>query len=259
MRPLTIGSMIHGLGGIRDAPDGRDYPYIAPPEVLNNLPNSADLRSLLPPVYNQLTINSCTGNAIAAAMEFDDLKRGMKRVKTPSRLFIYYNERVMEGDPGKDSGGQIRDGIKSVALQGVCTEKIWPYLKANVLKKPSSAAYSQARRYKAIEYQRISHKLDHMKSCLASGYPFVFGIKVFTSFQGATMKKTGELDMPRKHEKAIGLHAVLAAGYNDKARRFLVRNSWGSEWGMKGYFTIPYDYLLDAKISHDFWTIRFVT
>jgi C1A family cysteine protease len=248
-----------GFGGIRDTPDSRDHPYVPPAATLANLPSKIDLRKSLPPVYNQHEINSCTANAIAAAMEFDDLRRGLKDVTTPSRLFIYYNERALEGKTDKDAGGQIRDGIKCVSRQGACAETVWPYLRADVLVKPSNVSYSRARRYRAVEYQRIVRNLDHLKSCLASGYPFVFGIKVFTSFQGAAVKKTGKLDMPRKGEKTIGLHAILAAGYDDRIHRFIVRNSWGRQWGMKGYFTMPYEYLLDSKIAHDFWTIRFVT
>jgi C1A family cysteine protease len=127
-----------------------------------------------------------------------------------------------------------------------------------VTQKPLEKCYSQARGFKALEYQRISHNLDHMKACLASGYPFVFGIKVYSSFQGKAVADSGRLNMPRKGEKGVGLHAVVACGYNDPQRRFIVRNSFGSDWGIKGYFTIPYAYLKDSKISHDFWTLRVV-
>ena len=250
--------MQHGLGGVRDRPDKRDHRYEPPPSVLARLPAKVDLRQSLPPVYNQFEINSCTGNAIAAAMEFDERRLGMRDVKRPSRLFIYYNERAREGTTAKDSGGQIRDGIKSVAAQGVCPEAEWPYLKANVLREPTKAAYSRARRYKAVRYLRMMHNLDELRSCLAEGFPFVLGIKVFTSFQGEEVRRTGRLDMPGKGEKTVGLHAALAAGYDEGRRRFLVRNSWGPKWGIEGYFTMPYEYLLDPKISHDFWTVRFV-
>jgi C1A family cysteine protease len=204
-----------------------------------------------------LISGNCTANAIAAAIEFDEIKQGAKHVATPSRLFIYYNERAMEGKADQEAGGQLRDGIKSISSQGACAEGLWPYLKANVLVKPPKTCYSGAQRY-SIEYQRMMHKLDLFRSCVASGYPFVFGIKVFESFQGDAVKKTGQVDMPYKGEKTVGLHAVLAAGYDDKSRRFLVRNSWGRAWGQDGYFTMPYEYLLDPEISHDFWTIRFV-
>jgi C1A family cysteine protease len=254
----TPRSGVHGLGGVRDTPDSRDHPYIPPPAVLNDLPSGVDLRRQFPPVYNQGQVNSCTANAIAGAMEFDALKQKMKQVYTPSRLFIYYNERQMEGTEGKDVGGQIRDGIKSIGNQGDCPEDHWPYKEEMITQKPSEVCYSQARSFKALEYQRISHNLDHMKACLASGYPFVFGIKVFSSFQGQAVANGGRLNMPRKGEKSVGLHAVVACGYDDSQRRFIARNSFGSGWGMKGYFTIPYAYLLDSKISHDFWTIRVV-
>ncbi|MGD0636899.1 MAG: C1 family peptidase [Nitrososphaerales archaeon] len=248
----------HGLGGVRDRPDSRDHPYVPPAGILKNLPTSVDLREQFPPVYNQEQINSCTANAIAGAMEFDAKKQGMKEVFTPSRLFLYYNERLLEGTEGKDVGAAIRDGIKSIAKQGDCPEHHWPYDSKLVTQKPHGKCYHQARSFKALEYQRISHNLDHMRACLASGYPFVFGIRVFTSFQGDAVRKTGHLNMPRKGEKTIGLHAVVACGYDDKNHWFIVRNSWGSDWGMKGYYTMPYEYLMDSKISHDFWTIRVV-
>jgi C1A family cysteine protease len=247
-----------GLGGVRDTPDARDHSYVPPPEILKNLPPRADLKKHFPTVYNQGQVNSCTANAIAAAMEFDALRQGVKEVFTPSRLFIYYNEREMEGTVGKDAGGQIRDGIKSISRQGDCPEEHWPYSAEMVTQRPPGKCYSQARSFKALEYQRIGHNLDHMRACLASGYPFVFGIKVFSSFEGDAVRKSGRLDMPRKGEKTVGLHAVVACGYDDSSSRFIVRNSWGSGWGKRGYFTMPYDYLLDSKISHDFWTIRVV-
>lgn len=249
--------MVFGLGGVRDTPDNRDYAYVPPSDILANLPKSINLTNWLPPVYNQGQVNSCTANAIAAAVVFDEIKAGARNVPNPSRLFIYYNERAMEGKADQEVGGQLRDGIKSVSKQGVCAESMWPYLKANVLVKPPKTCYSRAQKF-SFEYQRMMHNLDHFRACLASGYPFVFGIKVFSSFQGNAVKKTGRVNMPYKGEKSIGLHAVLAAGYDDKSHRFLVRNSWGKSWGQHGYFTMPYGYLLDSKISHDFWTVRFV-
>ena len=51
---------------------------------------------------------------------------------------------------------------------------------------------------------------------------------------------------------------MLAVGYDDASQRFIVRNSWGPGWGMKGYFTIPYSYLTSNNLADDFWTIRLV-
>jgi C1A family cysteine protease len=247
-----------GLGGIRDSPDPRDIPYVPPAALLRNLPGKVDLRKQFPPVYNQGSVNSCTANAIAAAMEFDALHQGVKDATTPSRLFVYYNERVMTNTQGKDSGGQIRDGIKSIVNEGDCPESHWPYLEKMVTVKPVGACYKQARSFKALKYERIDHNLDHMKACLASGYPFVFGFVVYSSFQGAAVKSSGHLGMPKKGEKVVGLHAVVACGYDDSKGWFIVRNSWGPGWGLDGYYTMPYEYLASPKLAHDFWTVRVV-
>ena len=91
---------------------------------------------------------------------------------------------------------------------------------------------------------------------LASGYPFVFGFSVYTEFENDTAAKTGEINMPGPKEKLLGGHAVVAVGYDDSTQRFIVRNSWGSWWGIKGYFTMPYAYLTDSNLYDDFWTIR---
>jgi len=247
-----------GYGWVRDDPDHRDHAFVAPPEILRNLPIRADLRPYLPQAYNQLQINSCTANATAAAMEFDEIRQGTGKPRTPSRLFIYYNERAIEGTVGKDEGASIRDGIKTIAKQGDCPEKLWPYYKRNLNVIPPRECYLRARHYKVVEYQRMRHNLEELKSCLASGYPFLLGFKVFESFEGEAVKRTGHLNLPKKREKFVGLHAVLAAGYDDSIGRFFVRNSWGRKWGTKGYFTMPYEYLTDPDLAHDFWTIRVV-
>lgn len=245
-------------GWVKDFPDKRDHPYVPPPDVTRNLPPSADLRPYFPRVYNQGNLNSCTANAIAAAIEFDEIKQKIRRPFIPSRLFIYYNERAMQAEVDSDAGAQIRDGIKSVSKLGGCQEEIWPYLEKRLKIKPSDQCYRLALKYKALEYQRLGHDLIQLKSCLASGFPFVFGIKVYSSFEGARVRRTGHLEIPERSEKLVGKHAVIAAGYQDSRKWFIVRNSWGEGWGIRGYFTIPYKYLLDLRLSADFWTIRVI-
>src|ERR1700682_6646972 len=123
---MTRPSKIARYVCIPDQPDQRDHLYAAPAQFLVALPPSADLRRRCPAVYNQGQLGSCTANAIGAAIEFDRIKQKISDF-VPSRLFIYYNERVIEGTVRSDSGAMIRDGIKSVASLGVCPEPEWPY------------------------------------------------------------------------------------------------------------------------------------
>jgi C1A family cysteine protease len=177
-------------------------------------------------------------------------------------LFIYYNERAMEGTVDQDSGARIRDGIKSVVKLGVCPEDEWPYSTdlTVVTEKPPDPAFIDARRNKAIAYHRVTQNLRQMKGCLAEGYPFVFGFAVYSSFESDEVTHTGVVPMPDPNtEEQVGGHAVMAVGYDDSQQRFIVRNSWGTDWGMAGYCTMPYAYLTDHQYSNDFWTIRGVT
>ena len=244
-----------------DLPDQRDQLYAMPAAHPAQLPPKVDLRPQCPAtVYDQGQLGSCTANAIAGAIEFDILKQGAPDFM-PSRLFIYFNERAIEGTIQTDSGAQIRDGVKSVNQLGVCTEATWPYSDQDpgpFQTKPSADAYSEALRHKVGTYQRIPPALLAMKSCLAAGFPFVFGFTVYESFESAAVASTGIVPMPAQDESILGGHAVLAVGYDDPSLRFVVRNSWGAKWGMGGYFTMPYGYLTGGNLANDFWTIRSV-
>jgi C1A family cysteine protease len=269
MKPAAIRTTSH-YGWHPDLPDLRDHIYAAPKQALVALPSKVDLRPENAPIYDQGPIGSCTANAIAAAFEFD-LRKQFLGDFSPSRLFIYYNERSMEGDVSTDSGAQIRDGVKSVATLGVCPETEWPYdatpatsdggpfpAGSRAVTEPTQACYSEALKNKATSYQRVTRTLSQFKGCLASGYPFVLGFSVYTSFEGPKIAEDGVLDLPQPDERPLGGHAVLAVGYDDALQRFLIRNSWGTSWGQQGYFTMPYAYLLEAGLSSDFWTIRMV-
>ena len=243
-----------GLGWVPDLPDQRDTLYGMVRAVPPHLPSSVDLRPLWSPVENQGNLGSCTGNSLAGAVEFLELKDKVHFVDV-SRLFIYYNERVIEHSVKEDAGAQIRDGIKTLVKQGVCSETTWPYVVSKFAVKPSAACYKEALKHQVTSYARIQ-TLDEMRTCLADGYPFVFGFTVYESFESAQVARTGVVSMPKPGERTLGGHAVLGVGYDDAAKRFTVRNSWGADWGMKGYFTIPYDYLDNRNLSDDFWTIR---
>ena len=249
---------IEKYGWIPDLPDARDHMYAVPRATMMSLPPKVDMRPQCAPVYDQGQLGSCTGNAIAAAVQFDRSKQSLTPDFVPSRLFIYYNERAIEHTVAQDAGAMIRDGIKSVAKLGACPEPEWPYHIEAFAEKPSAKAYKDALRYTAISYARLVQSTSQMKGCLASGYPFVFGFSVYDSFESEAVAKSGEVPMPQPTEQLLGGHAVLAVGYDDSRQRFIVRNSWGADWGAAGYFTMPYAYLTDGNLADDFWTIRLI-
>ncbi len=250
---------IKRYGWIRDDLDKRDHVYQASYRGMyaDQLPDSVDLRPGCPPVYSQGELGSCTANAIAAALEFDRRKQQLPDF-VPSRLFIYFNERVMEHTVNSDSGAQIRDGIKSVAKLGVCPESEWPYDISKFTVRPPAQCYTDAKLDRAVSYQRVQQNPTQLQACLASGYPIVFGFSVYESFESQDVAVRGIVPMPQKGEQLLGGHAVLCVGYFNDRKRFLIRNSWGDSWGMQGYCEMPYEYLLDENLADDFWVIKTV-
>jgi C1A family cysteine protease len=258
MRQELSVMAIRKYGWVRDLPDQRDrkLQLAQDAQAAAGLPAAVDLRAQCPPVYDQGELGSCTANAIAAALEFDAARQKLP-VSTPSRLFIYYNERAIEGTVGSDSGAQIRDGIKSVAQWGDCPETEWPYVVSQFTVQPPAACYDDASKHLALVYESVNQDLGDFRGCLAAGFPFVFGFTVYASFESDYVARTGHVPMPNWFERAIGGHAVMAVGYDDASSTFIVRNSWGSSWGDGGYFYFPYAYMTSA-LSSDFWTIRTV-
>lgn len=238
----------HRFGYIPDLADHRDYAFKAP---MITLPPSVDLRPHCPPVYDQGNLGSCTGNAIAGAIQI--MENPPLAPMTPSRLFIYYNERAMEGTIKSDSGAMIRDGIKSVAKQGVCDEKLWPYIISKFATKPSNTAIVNALKNVIHAYERVEQTETGIKSALATGFPVVYGFSVYSSFESAIVGKNGKVPMPKKNESLLGGHAVVACGYNKEFVTF--RNSWGL-WGDKGYGYMPWAYILNSNLASDMWVIK---
>jgi C1A family cysteine protease len=243
-------------GWKRDSKDRRDLCYVPRRKATAKV---VDLRSFCPPIYNQGQLGSCVFNSVGFAVHFDELKQRLLDSFMPARLFMYYNARVMQGTVGEDSGSEVRTGIKTVAKQGFCPEALWPYDITQFTKKPSPDCYTTALKHRAIKYMRVDQDLEHLKACLDEGYPVAFGFNVFTSFESAKVAKTGMVPMPKKGEKNIGGHAVALVGYDEEKQCFIVRNSWGADWGDAGYCYMPYAYITDKKLSDDFWTIRLVS
>lgn len=241
-------------------PDHRARKYSVPRHVSAvPLPPSVDLRTtgFLPTPYDQGQLGSCTANAIAAAIEFDRKKQGLDDW-TPSRLFIYYNERAMENSIASDSGAQIADGIKVINTIGACLEATWPYVEGQFAVAPPTAAITEAAEHEDVSHEQITQDIYSLKGCLAEGFPVVFGFTVYDAFESDQVAQTGVLNLPEASEQQQGGHAVLIVGYDEASQRFLVRNSWGTDWGQGGYFTMPYAYVLSPDLANDFWSVRLV-
>lgn len=246
----------HPFGTHPDIPDHRDHEFRIPSRYKKRLPPAVDLRPFCPPVYDQGNLNSCSANAIAAALWFDEIKEKALEPWSPSRLFIYYNERAREGVVPRNVPVSLRDGYKSVAKIGVCHEREWPYRVKRFATKPKARCYDTARSHRVIRYLRLRPELAHFEACLAEGYPFTMGISVYESFKSRKVARSGIVPLPQRGEKHLGGHALLVVGYDRPRRRFLVRNSWGARWGRGGYCLMPYPYLLNPDWAWDFWTAR---
>jgi C1A family cysteine protease len=274
-------------GWLRDYPDFRDYTpeheSIAPllkqakipsaeKATAKTLPTSMDLRQWFPPVENQLTIGSCTANAGVGLVEYFE-KRAFGKHTDASRLFLYKVTRRLLSLTG-DSGAFLRGTMGALALFGVPPEEFWPYTDDAVKfdEEPPAFCYSFAQNYQAIKYFRLDPPgypadkvLTRIKTTIAGGLPVMFGFSVYSSIWDA--KESGHIFYPGANESQDGGHAIVAAGYDDdlvivnpgvkgpKTKgAFLIRNSWGEEWGDKGYGWLPYEYVLKG-LADDWWSL----
>ena len=220
-----------------DVEDLRDIPYDPTNKPILDY---VDLRDYASPVEDQRRLGSCVGQAMAGAYELLMLREVPERFIDLSRLFIYYNARLLDGHTETDEGAYIRDGIKSVKIYGVCSERVWPYHIQNFALTPSVTSYLDARSRSIKNYRRVS-TVNHAVDALSNGYPVVFGLLVYTGF-AELYREDSVLAMPSKSESPLGGHAMCLVGYDLSKELFLVRNSFGVDWGDQGYCWIPFDY-----------------
>lgn len=251
-RPRATGR----YGWIPDVPDARDLwaAPVPPPPV--GVPERVDLRADCPPVYDQGLLGSCTAQAVAGAYELDRRRQGLGPL-SPSTLFIYFEERVIQGTVDYDSGATLRDGMRVLDRIGTCAEPAWPYAVERFREHPPERCYRDAARHRAVAYRRVAQDAAAIRATLAGGIPVVFGFSVYESFETPAVERTGVVPLPDPDERLLGGHAVVAVGYDRTT--FLVRNSWGSAWGDSGYCTMPVEYVTDPGLAADLWALEAVT
>ena len=224
---------------------------------IKSLPPKVDLRKFMTAVEEQVG-SSCVANALTGAYEYI-AKREMQDESDVSRLFVYYNARYLDDAQDEDGGSFMEFAIKGLQEYGACSETNWPNDEDLILEEPHEDAYAEAENFKITDSQSLETDLDVWRNALAEGHPIAFALNTFESFDDACNNK-GRVSMPKKKEnirKTDGWHAMLAVGYSDPDKVFIVRNSWGEEWGEKGYCYIPYDYVINENYNgNDSWIIK---
>jgi C1A family cysteine protease len=248
--------MRHSFGCLRDEKDDRDFLAKAPErKAAVAYPATFSFAHLLPAHYNQGRLGSCVAHACGAALQMTEIEFGAANsdLTKPSFLQMYWWQRFIDGNLTIDSGSYLRTGMKQLAKYGACRSATWPYVVKKYKVEPSAEANAEAAKHRITEYARVNRSIESFKEQLFANNPIVFGFTVYESIYD--IKKDGMLKMPGKGEEAQGGHAVMMVGWDDRAQVMRIRNSWGSAWGYGGDFFMPYAYLLDENLSHDFWTL----
>jgi C1A family cysteine protease len=227
------------------------------------LPTKVDLRSQCPPVHNQQQFGSCTAFSIAKGLNEFILKKEHRYTEL-SAGYLWYQERKALHKADQDCGAPISLGMKILDNLGSVPEQEHPYPtdwsdKAGLAKfltlAPTSSEVTDAKKFRVAGVKQLN-SLHAIRASVAKGMPVVFGIAVYESFEGAGPAKTGVVPMPdTSKEKLMGGHAVLCVGYDNTKQVLIMRNSWGADWGDKGYFYLPYDFTKQGLV-HDAWTAK---
>lgn len=236
--------------------DSRDYKSVRRLSAPVELPSEFELEKQIP-IYDQYDIGSCVANSAASCYRFESAQVIGNFSFNPSRLFVYYNARKLQGWEREDSGAYIRDGFKAMNKWGLANENVWPYVTRDFAKEPTSQVYSDGLNNVIVKYARVEQTETALKETLLTGAAVSFGFNVYNSFMSGTWDTTtGMMPLPKSTERVIGGHAVTIIGYNDAKKAFLIQNSWGTSWGLKGKFWMPYSFLLDGSECDDFWAIE---
>ncbi|HXF90501.1 MAG TPA: C1 family peptidase [Candidatus Nitrosotenuis sp.] len=223
------------------------------------LPDSIQFSDKIHYIHNQEQLGSCTGESLTQSMEMQLIE---SQYRPLSVLFVYWNERNVEGTVNEDSGASLSDGIEVVNKYGACADALWPYTnyKTTYTEKPTPECYQDALKSVVLTYSHVPHTLDDLKGVLAQKIPVVSGIVVKESFESESATKTGIIPMPKRFEKTLGGHAITLVGYDDAKQLITFCNSWGADWGDKGLGYLPYDYFSNPKLTMptEIWSINSV-
>jgi C1A family cysteine protease len=263
---------------VKDKPDPRDKMLAPHPESIKLAAQYTNGKHL-GPCKDQGSLGCCTGFSWSSVREFLYRKYFLNEKNKLviadnlilSPLFLYYEERELEGDVDQDGGAQSRTGAVVLNQSGVCQETEDPYRPSQFEVAPTGEQTTEALDYRAGAYHRIPDLLT-LKSVIASGYVASIGIAVYESFESDAAAQSGDIPVPNINtEQLLGGHEVTTYRYDDDhvnadgskgAVGFL--NSWGTGWGCKvdpskpeegGAGWLPYKYWNNNLVS-DMWIIH---
>jgi hypothetical protein len=245
------------LGACRDDPDDDwERRAFVPRLAESALPASVDLRAWMTPVEDQGALGSCTSNALAGALEYLVRRETGEHVDV-SRLFIYFNQRLWDDSVREDVGAAVSHGVRVLAKLGAPLEQLWPYDRRLFAVQPPERVYREAARFRLKDWWSVPIDRRAVKACLAGGFPIVFGTRVTESFMSVGRNGLVPMIGDRDRDDARhGRHALLLCGYDDARQLFVLRNSWGTDWGDGGYGYLPYDYFLNREWTRNAWALR---
>jgi C1A family cysteine protease len=246
---------------IPDIKDERDFMFKAEKLKVDNviLPSSVDLSDKMPPILDQGSLGSCGPSQISNSMRYCLSKLKFDEFQ-PSRLYMYYFARLAEGSSlDQDTGITIRGGLKAIQKYGACSENNWGYNIPKFTERPNNDCIVAGRSHMSeFRYIRVQQSLVNIKQAIFGGFPVIIGVKLYKSFESNQVAKTGDVPMPNIRKEAyLGGHCVSIVGFDDTTQRFKLSNTWSTSWGNKGYFTLPYDYILDTSLASDLWIVTY--
>ena len=210
-------------------------------QPLATIAPSVDLRKDFTVVKDQGDMGACSAFAMVGIFEYI-LKKNHQPEIDLSEQFVYYNARKADGASRVDAGTSLSEVIRTMMDKGVCQEHLFPYNPDNISQEPPVEAYDDAQTRKIVRAKVVRKDLQAIKSAVYEGYPVAISLRIFNTFN----PRKGFIRIPSETEiqnEQSGNHAMIICGYNDEARFFVVRNSWGRKFGDKGYCYIPYGYI----------------
>lgn len=247
--------VVRRYGWKRDRPDPRDRRLqLLPPQPF---PDVLDYRAshLMPPIWFQDQLGACTAFALLRCYQWSHRwQESSSENEDLSKLFLYWCERRREGTLDEDGGASLRTGCKVLNSEGVCLEDLWPYDISKWNVEPPSECFAEAQKHQAIDYFQVPQTLVGIKQALMQDFLVACGLRIHENFESEDVTKTGVVPMPAG--RFVGGHAVTVCGWDQPRQVFILANSWGTNWGMDGFFTVPMDYLLSPSFASNFWVMR---